>query len=152
MLATKLAQALATTPTLIFLRGDVGAGKTTFAQGFIGELIDNSSVLSPTYSYMQVYPHQPPIYHFDLYRIDDEAALAELGLIDHLEDEQALRLVEWPERGLHTSPSVDIHLSIHDHHRIATISLSTTALITKKITDLVDTLPSECYAHITDAG
>lgn len=86
-------------PALIFLRGDLGAGKTTFAQGFIKALLnDDTHVQSPSYSYMNQYQHDIAIYHFDLYRIENDATIIELDLLTYIMDQSALRLVEWPER------------------------------------------------------
>lgn len=112
-LGQKIANDLHSTPALIFLRGELGAGKTTLAQGFIGSLLkDEQRVLSPTYTYMQSYDHGIPIYHFDLFRLDDADALSELGLDSFIDDEQAIRLIEWPERmgDRERHPNLEIHL------------------------------------------
>lgn len=99
LLGEKLARSLCDHTALIFLSGDLGAGKTTFAQGLVTALCnDVVSVPSPTYSYMQIYRARVAIFHFDLYRIDDHDSIFSLGLAEHLADATALRLVEWPER------------------------------------------------------
>jgi tRNA threonylcarbamoyladenosine biosynthesis protein TsaE len=97
-LGQKIAHSLANKPSLIFLCGDLGAGKTTFAQGFIKELTKDETVVSPTYAYMHTYHGALTIYHFDLYRIDDPEQIFALGLIDFIEEDTAIRLIEWPER------------------------------------------------------
>jgi tRNA threonylcarbamoyladenosine biosynthesis protein TsaE len=105
-------------PGLLYLHGDLGAGKTTFCQGFIRALID-CRVLSPTYAYVTSYK-PPVIHHFDLYRIDEPEKILELGLDMLLTDDKAIRLVEWPEHlgALKTKPSMDIYLEkFHDHRR-----------------------------------
>lgn len=111
-------------PGLIFLRGDLGAGKTTFAQGFIETLLKNThSILSPTYAYMHYYEGEIPIYHFDLYRIENADCFHHLGLESFIDDENALRLIEWPER-LETvlpTPDMDITLLHANGHRKAKI-------------------------------
>lgn len=92
-----LAQQYGSEPLLILLEGDLGAGKTTFAQGFLKELLGSQiSIQSPTFSYMNHYHGALPIYHFDLYRLEDEIELYNLGLAEFLMNESALRLIEWP--------------------------------------------------------
>ena len=84
---------------LILLSGDLGAGKTTLANGFFTAILPQpTAILSPTYTYMNEYLTDRPCYHFDLYRIEHEHQLDELGLRDFLLNSHALRLVEWPEK------------------------------------------------------
>lgn len=96
-LGQAIAHSIINKPCLIFLVGDLGAGKTTLAQGFIKELAPGSIVTSPTYAYMHTYHGALPIYHFDLYRIDDPEQLISLGLMDFIESDTAIRLIEWPQ-------------------------------------------------------
>jgi tRNA threonylcarbamoyladenosine biosynthesis protein TsaE len=91
--------AVARSGDAILLSGPLGAGKTALARGFIGALGFAGEVPSP--SYALVIPYAPPtvriaVAHVDLYRLDDGAALDELGL-DEARDE-AIVIVEWPER------------------------------------------------------
>lgn len=100
-------------PALVFLSGDLGAGKTTFAQGLIGSFLpEKTPVLSPTYSYVQAYHGLLPIYHFDLYRIEDVASIFGLGLHEQIADENALRLIEWPERLENFVRTPDLHVML----------------------------------------
>jgi tRNA threonylcarbamoyladenosine biosynthesis protein TsaE len=86
-------------PRIVLLDGDLGAGKTTFAKGFIGASgVDEREVKSPTFAIARTHGDAPPIHHLDLYRIDDEGALVALGIEDLLHDPQALVLVEWASR------------------------------------------------------
>lgn len=118
-LGRKLAQQLTGRGQLILLEGDLGAGKTTFAQGFIRELRPGeTSILSPTFSVMNVYPGEPVIYHFDLYRLASVDEIEQLGLWEFLNDEYAIRLVEWPQiakPGL-SRPYIRVKLSENSAH------------------------------------
>lgn len=123
-LGQKIAQQRAKTKALILLSGDLGAGKTTFTQGFLSELMPHGAVTSPTYSYLNIYETSPPIFHFDLYRINSQEELEELGLWEHLLDDQATRLVEWPEHasGLEKYADMHVHFMITNNIRQAHIT------------------------------
>lgn len=84
---------------VIALSGPLGAGKTSIARGLLAELGLAAEAPSPSYAIVQ--PYDPPevrfpVVHADLYRIEHETELAELGLDDARSD--ALLIVEWPER------------------------------------------------------
>jgi len=81
---------------VIALSGPLGVGKTALARGLIGALGHAGEVPSPSFAIVQPYEDlEPPLWHVDLYRIEDPAELAELGL-DAAED--GVMVVEWPER------------------------------------------------------
>jgi tRNA threonylcarbamoyladenosine biosynthesis protein TsaE len=86
-------------PAHILLLGDLGAGKTTFtrglAAGFGIETVDDVS--SPTFTLINQYKGRIPIYHIDLYRVED-GQLDGLGLEDIFDDAKAAVIVEWAER------------------------------------------------------
>ena len=80
----------------VALFGTLGAGKTTLARGVLRGLGFAGDVASPTFPIVQVYETQPPLWHVDLYRIEQPEELAELGLDEARLD--AALLIEWPER------------------------------------------------------
>jgi tRNA threonylcarbamoyladenosine biosynthesis protein TsaE len=82
---------------LVCLLGDLGAGKTQFAKGFAAGLGVEDTVSSPTFVLMAEYAGRLPLFHLDLYRLDDAADALAGGLLD---DRQAagVALVEWAER------------------------------------------------------
>jgi tRNA threonylcarbamoyl adenosine modification protein YjeE len=84
---------------VVLLEGPLGAGKTTFAKALIASLakIDPYLVASPTFTYMNQYTGQPPIHHFDLYRIDNDLQLESLGLLDFI-NEECISIIEWPQK------------------------------------------------------
>lgn len=100
---------------VIYLHGDLGAGKTSFARALLTALGVGERVKSPTYSLVESYRAGPRIaWHLDLYRIADPGELEWLGL-DALADPSALVLVEWPERGAGALPAPDLVLHLeHD--------------------------------------
>ena len=78
---------------VVYLRGELGAGKTTLVRGMLSELGVTEGVRSPTFTLMQVYETQPPVLHVDLYRVKSYLGL---GLEDYLDTH--LILIEWPDR------------------------------------------------------
>lgn len=84
---------------LINLIGNLGAGKTTFVRGLIQELGFDEFVKSPTFTIVESYESDNlKIFHFDLYRIEDDKELQAIGVEDYLTEENAITLVEWPEK------------------------------------------------------
>ncbi len=94
-------------PLVIWLEGDLGTGKTTFARCLIHALGYKGRVKSPTYGLLEHYQlasHQ--VLHMDLYRISDPGELEFLGLADLLDD-QTILLIEWPGNGGRWLPEPD---------------------------------------------
>lgn len=96
----------------IYLRGDLGAGKTTFARALLVALGVAGRIKSPTYSLIESYQTDAlAIHHLDLYRIADPGELEWLGL-DDLPGGPGLFLIEWPERGGEALPAPDLVLEL----------------------------------------
>lgn len=96
---------------VLYLEGELGAGKTTFARGFLRALGVTDRVRSPTYTLVDVYPTPgPTLLHVDLYRLRDPAELDALGLRDWARPGH-IWLIEWPEKGAGRLPAPDLTLS-----------------------------------------
>jgi len=94
----------------ILLRGELGAGKSTFARAFIKAAGHQGVVPSPTYTLVEPYKlASGNIYHIDLYRVSDEEELRYLGWN---ELDEGLRLVEWPERAPRLLDEADLILEL----------------------------------------
>jgi ATPase, YjeE family len=96
---------------VVYLHGDLGAGKSTLARAWLRALGVTGPVRSPTYTLVERYPLPDggEAVHLDLYRIGDAAELDFLGLDDI---EPRLWLVEWPERGEGGLPAPDLRISL----------------------------------------
>lgn len=98
--------------TVVYLTGDLGAGKTTLARGFLHALGVAGIVHSPSYNLMDVYETRSgPVVHLDLYRMRDPSELEPLGLRDEARP-GALWLVEWPQRGEGWLPPADVLITL----------------------------------------
>ena len=105
---------------VIALRGGLGAGKTTFARALISALVGRETdVPSPTYTLVQTYEAGGmPIYHFDLYRLDDPDEVLELGWDETVD---GICLIEWPDKAGPHLPKwrLDLTISHTENSRIA---------------------------------
>jgi tRNA threonylcarbamoyladenosine biosynthesis protein TsaE len=114
---------------VICLEGDLGAGKTCFVQGLAGGLDVKSEVTSPTYNLMNIYEGRFPIYHFDLYRLETEEELEEIGFYEYANATGSVILIEWPDRFTDALPDDYIHVKIErtlngDNERCIILSLA----------------------------
>ncbi|MDD2832891.1 MAG: tRNA (adenosine(37)-N6)-threonylcarbamoyltransferase complex ATPase subunit type 1 TsaE [Methylotenera sp.] len=113
----------------IYLHGDLGAGKTTLVRGLLHGLGFVGRVKSPTYTIVEPYEitrgGDPPLnlYHFDLYRFNDEDEWESAGFRDYF-NARSVCLIEWPEKAAHILPvpDIDIQLALSGSGRRVTIS------------------------------
>jgi len=98
---------------VIFLEGELGAGKTTLVRALIRALGHQGPVKSPTYSLVEVYVISSLyLYHFDFYRFESPEEFLDAGLDEYFND-SAVCLVEWPERAQGCVPPPDLRLRLH---------------------------------------
>lgn len=116
-----MGSALSAKVFIIFLSGDLGAGKTTFVKGFLRGMGFNGNVKSPTYTLVESYEvNQQMVHHFDFYRLNSPAEIEFLGIQDYFEKNYSL--IEWPEKAMEELPSADLHIhfAIHEDVRMIT--------------------------------
>jgi tRNA threonylcarbamoyladenosine biosynthesis protein TsaE len=122
---------------LIFLEGDLGAGKTTLTRGFLRGLGHQGAVKSPTYTLIEPYRiGQRRVYHLDLYRVADPGELEYLGLRELLE-EDAVLLIEWAERGEGWLPQPDLRIRIRHAPGGRALHLSAATATGKRIVSML---------------
>ena len=103
---------------VVYLHGDLGAGKTTFVRGVLHGLGHVGKVKSPTYTLVEPYTiFNYNIYHFDLYRFIDEEEWDAAGFRDYF-NAQSICMIEWPEKAAHALPEPDIHVHL-SHYQSA---------------------------------
>jgi tRNA threonylcarbamoyladenosine biosynthesis protein TsaE len=102
----------ATGAGLVFLQGNLGAGKTTLTRGLLHALGHVGTVRSPTYTLVETYPLSDArvdrVAHFDLYRLCSPEELEDMGFRDYLDD--SLVLIEWPEKAVGALPVPDLNV------------------------------------------
>ncbi len=95
---------------VVYLHGDLGAGKTTFVRGVLRGLGYQAKVKSPTYTLVELYTvSRCQLYHFDLYRFNSEEEWDAAGFREHF-NAQSICMIEWPEKAEHVLPEPDIHV------------------------------------------
>jgi tRNA threonylcarbamoyladenosine biosynthesis protein TsaE len=114
---------------VVYLHGDLGAGKTTFVRGVLHGLGHVGKVKSPTYTLVESYSilinkvFNYTFYHFDLYRFIDENEWEAAGFRDYF-NPQSVCMIEWPEKAEHVlpTPDINIYLSLYNLGRKITFS------------------------------
>ncbi len=98
---------------LVYLIGELGAGKTTLARGVLQALGHSGVVKSPTYTLLEPYRiGAQDAFHFDLYRVNDPEELSFIGF-DEIIDGPGLKLIEWPERATGWLPEPTVEVTLH---------------------------------------
>lgn len=110
---------------VVYMMGDLGAGKTTFVRAAIQSILGHDeAVPSPTFTLVQTYDSIPPIWHYDLYRINDPEEVLELGMDEAFD--QGITFIEWPQnmRNVYTPKHYRVMLetTTNPEHRLIAIS------------------------------
>ncbi len=96
--------------SFVALYGDLGAGKTAFTRGFASVIVPDADVCSPTYTIVNEYEGVTPLFHFDMYRIEDEDALDSIGFYDYFG--RGIIITEWSENIPFALPDRYVHVNI----------------------------------------
>lgn len=83
---------------VLCLTGDLGAGKTLFTKGVAAGLGVKADVTSPSFTLMNLYDGRLPVTHFDLYRLDDEGDLDEIGFYEYADEPVGVAIIEWADK------------------------------------------------------
>ena len=99
--------------SVLFLSGELGAGKTVFTKGLMEGLGYKGVVKSPTFSIVDIYEiNNFTVFHFDLFRIKSPVELLEIGIEEYLEKKESLCIFEWPEKAEQLLPFPDLKIHI----------------------------------------
>lgn len=121
--------------TVIYLNGNLGAGKTTFTQYLLSELGVKENVVSPTFTFLRIYNAQLNIYHYDFYRIDETLEdekklnmLEQIQFFENLNDKNGIVIVEWSVNAakLLPQPTLSITINVNEDTRNIEIEYPTT--------------------------
>lgn len=129
---------------VIALEGTLGMGKTAFSRGLVEGILpgEGEFVASPTYAVCNVYPTEPTVYHYDLYRLQSEDDLESVGFYDTVE--QGVLILEWPDQVPSVRRYVDLDL------RFQAISETTRRISLRGRSDLGQALLTKWRAKIDE--
>lgn len=127
-------------PLVVWLRGPLGAGKTSLARAILRALGERGPVRSPTFTLLEVYTLADlVVLHLDLYRIDEAPSIEGLGLRDY-DRPGTLWLIEWAEKGGRHIPAPDLVVTIEPGaHELREITLEATTPPGRALLDKLDT-------------
>jgi tRNA threonylcarbamoyladenosine biosynthesis protein TsaE len=132
-LAIKLAKNINNDKPIIYLAGDLGAGKTTFARSFIKHF-GFKKVKSPTYAIVEPYEAEKiKIYHFDLYRLCDFEELEMIGIREYFDE---ICLIEWADNFVKYLPKCDLQITLTGNNE-REISISSKTKLGEKLLNLL---------------
>jgi len=101
-------------PFLIFLIGELGAGKTTLCKGILRGLGHKGVVKSPTYNIVETYEISGfLIFHFDFYQISYPKELSNIGIQEYLDTNNGVSIIEWPEKMISFLPDPDLEITLN---------------------------------------
>jgi len=104
----------------IHLQGNLGTGKTTISKGIMEGMGYSGLVKSPTFALVEIYESkESTIFHFDLYRINSEGELLDIGIQEYLDQQNAISIFEWPKKGgaALPPPCIEIILNNDENHQ-----------------------------------
>ncbi|MFL2706881.1 MAG: tRNA (adenosine(37)-N6)-threonylcarbamoyltransferase complex ATPase subunit type 1 TsaE [Gammaproteobacteria bacterium] len=114
---------------IVFLEGELGAGKTTFTKGILKGFDYQELVKSPTYNLVEIHETKNyKVFHFDLYRISEPIELEEIGIDEYLKEPRSVSIFEWPKNVEAALPSPDFYVQISykdtNHNKKRELSIS----------------------------
>lgn len=118
---------------IVYLKGELGAGKTTLTRGFVQGMGHVGNVKSPTYTLVEPYDlGEWQVYHFDLYRLADPEELEYMGIRDYF-NSQSCSFIEWPEQGYGMIPTADVIINLAYSGEQRNITLQSVSTVGNKL-------------------